>query len=180
MRDVAAAGRALRVLVLADTHAPRFWKGLPAGLRGPLAAADVVLHAGDVCVPTVLDELAAFAPVRAVLGNNDRDDVARWSHGPDGHVPDTLELDLAGLPVAMIHDAGAKQGRDQRMRRRFPAAELVVFGHSHLPLDEPNGVVHLFNPGSPADKRRQPRYTYGELEIHAGVLVRHEILTLER
>lgn len=178
-QDDTGTGR-IRVLVLADTHAPRFWKGLPAGLREPLEDADLVLHAGDVCVPSVLDELSAFAPVRAVLGNNDDADVARWSGGPDGAVPETLELDLAGLPIAMIHDAGAKQGRDRRMARRFPGAALVVFGHSHIPLDDPDGAVHLFNPGSPTDKRRQPRFTYGVLEIADGVVLRHDILPLER
>ncbi|MEH0111215.1 metallophosphoesterase family protein [Tersicoccus sp. MR15.9] len=172
----------LRVLVLSDTHAPRFWKGVPDGLREPLAAADVILHAGDVCTPAVLDDLAAHAPLHVVRGNNDGEDVAAWSGSgagvPSRGVPETLALDLAGLVVAMIHDAGPKQGRDRRMRRRFPEAGLVVFGHSHIPLDEPAGAVHLFNPGSPTDKRRQPRATYGELLIEDGVLVRHTIVPL--
>ncbi|OMH24779.1 YfcE family phosphodiesterase [Tersicoccus phoenicis] len=172
---------ALRVLVLSDTHAPRFWKGVPAGLRDPLAAADVILHAGDVCTTAVLDELAAHAPIHVVRGNNDGDDVAAWD-GADGGdsrgVPETVELDLGGLTVAMIHDAGPRQGRDRRMRRRFPDAGLVVFGHSHIPLDDADGAVHLFNPGSPTDKRRQPVATYGELIIAGGCLLRHAIVPL--
>lgn len=152
----------MRVVVLSDTHAPRHWKALPAGLVAPLQEADLILHAGDVCTPGVLDTLAEFAPVRAVLGNNDGPDVAAWG------APETLDLDLEGVRVAMIHDSGAKQGRDRRMRRRFPGADLVVFGHSHIPLDEPDGAVPLFNPGSPTDKRRQPVGTYGVLEIEDG------------
>lgn len=169
----------LRVLVLSDTHAPRFWKAVPDGLHAPLAAADLILHAGDVCTPGVLDELAAFAPLHVVRGNNDGDDVAAWggSAGSDV-VPGTLELDLAGLRVAMIHDAGPRRGRDRRMRRRFPDAGLVVFGHSHIPLDEPDGAVPLFNPGSPTDKRRQPQATYGELLVEDGCLVGHTIVPL--
>ena len=118
----------MRVVLLSDTHAPRFWKALPSGVAAHLAGADLILHAGDVCVPGVLDELAAYAPVRVVLGNNDGPDVAAWG------APETLELELEGLRVAMIHDAGPKQGRAARMARRFPGAGLVVFGHSHRQL----------------------------------------------
>ena len=163
-----------RLLVVSDTHAPRHWKSLPPSLVPLLEQADLVLHAGDVCVPAVLDELAAYAPVRVVLGNNDGPDVAAWGAG----VTETLSLDVDGLRVAMIHDAGPRPGRGRRMRRRFPDADLVVYGHSHIPMDVVDDGTHLFNPGSPADKRRQPRHTAGVLEIAAGELVRHEIVTL--
>ncbi|WP_409484632.1 metallophosphoesterase family protein [Arsenicicoccus dermatophilus] len=162
----------MRVLVLADTHSPRRWKALPEGLREPLAAADLVLHAGDVCEPSVLDTLAAYAPVHVVLGNNDGADVAAWG------ATETLELELGGVLVAMIHDAGPRGGRAARMHRRFPQARLVVYGHSHIPLDEPEGPVHLFNPGSPTDRRRQPVGTYGLLELTGGRVVRSEIVPL--
>ena len=119
----------MKVAVLSDTHAPRYWKACPPEVAGRLDGVDLILHAGDVCRAGVLEELAAFAPVRAVLGNNDTPDVAAWG------APETLELDLDGLAVAMVHDAGPAQGRTGRLRRRFPGAELVVFGHSHIPLD---------------------------------------------
>jgi uncharacterized protein len=160
----------LRVVVLADTHAPRRWKTCPAEVARHLRRADVILHAGDVCVAAVLDELAEYAPVHAVLGNNDRPDVAAWG------APETAELDLAGLSVAMIHDSGAKAGRLRRMRHRFPAAGLVVFGHSHVPLDESGEGLRIFNPGSPTDRRRQPRGTLGVLRIEDGHLLRAGIV----
>lgn len=152
-------------MVLSDTHAPRHWKSLPPRVAEHLAGADTILHAGDVCVPFVLDELAEFAPVHVVRGNNDGPDVAAWG------APDTLTLDLDGLTVAMIHDSGPKDGRAARMRRRFPDADLVVFGHSHIPLDETGAGLRIFNPGSPTDKRRQPHGTLGVLEISGGELV---------
>ena len=167
----------MRVVLLSDTHAPRFWKGLPPAVAAHLVGADLILHAGDVCVPTVLDELAAYAPVRVVQGNNDGPEVAAWG------APETLALELDGLRVAMVHDAGARQGRTARMHRRFPAADLVVFGHSHIPLDESEtfadgGSVRIVNPGSPTDKRRQPSRTLGLLEIDAGRVVDLRIVAL--
>jgi uncharacterized protein len=158
------------VAVLADTHAPRRWRSCPAPVAGWLRGVDVILHAGDVCIPAVLDELAAFAPVRVVRGNNDGPDVAAWG------APDTLELDAGGLRLAMVHDAGPAVGRAARMRRRFPDADLVIFGHSHIPLDESAAGLRIFNPGSPTDRRRQPRGTIGLLEISAGHLVSAQIV----
>ena len=151
--------------MLSDTHAPRYWKACPPEVARRLDGVDLILHAGDVCRATVLEELAAFAPVRAVLGNNDEPDVAAWG------APETLRLDLDGLPAAMVHDAGPAAGRTRRLRRRFPGAELVVFGHSHIPLDLTADGVRIFNPGSPTDRRRQPRGTMGLLRVEDGQLV---------
>lgn len=139
-------------------------------MAGYLRGADLILHAGDVCVPSVLDELAVFAPVKVVLGNNDEAGVAAWG------ATETLEFDLDGLPVAMVHDSGPAKGRTARMRRRFPRAELVVFGHSHIPMDETGDGVRIFNPGSPTDRRRQPRGTVGVLRVENGGLVEASIV----
>ena len=85
------------------------------------------MHAGDVCAASVL-ELSAYAPVHAIIGNSDGPDVAAWG------AIETTELNLGGMQVGMIHDAGPKEGRLARLRRRFPEANLVIFGHSHIPL----------------------------------------------
>ncbi|WP_245667967.1 metallophosphoesterase family protein [Actinomadura macra] len=160
----------VRAVAISDTHAPRRWKSCPAEVAEHLRGADVILHAGDVCVASVLDELAAFAPVHAVLGNNDGPDVAGWG------APERLELDLDGLAVAMVHDSGQARGRTARMRRWFPSADLVIFGHSHIPLDETGDGVRIINPGSPTDRRRQPHGTLGLLDISDGRLVRAQII----
>ncbi|MEV0969230.1 metallophosphoesterase family protein [Microtetraspora glauca] len=157
----------MKVVVLSDTHAPRRWKSCPPRVAERLRDADVILHAGDVCVPSVLDELAAYAPVHVVKGNNDV---------PDLVAPETLELDLGGVSVAMIHDSGQARGRITRMRRRFPSADLVIFGHSHIPLDETEEGLRVFNPGSPTDRRRQPYGTLGVLLIDDGSLVEATIV----
>ena len=161
----------MRIAVLADTHAPRRWRSCPPAVARNLEGVDLILHAGDVCRAFVLEELAGFAPVRAVLGNNDAADVADWG------APEALTLDLDGLQVAMVHDAGPARGRAARVRRRFPGADLVVFGHSHIPLDLAEGEgPRLLNPGSPTDRRRQPRGTMALLRVEAGDLVQARIV----
>jgi len=163
----------MQVVVLADTHAPRRWKSCPPAVAAWLRRADAILHAGDVCVGSVLDELAGYAPVHAVVGNNDAPDVVAWGARP------TLETELAGLKVSMIHDAGAADGRLRRMRTTFPHADVVVYGHSHIPLDARNGGFRIFNPGSPTDRRRQPHGTIGLLEIDSGSLVSARIVEVD-
>jgi putative phosphoesterase len=160
----------MRVAVLSDTHAPRFWKRCPARVAEHLVCVDRILHAGDVCTADVLDELRAFAPVTAVVGNNDGPDIAAWG------ATETVELDLAGVKVAMIHDSGPAPGRLARMRRRFPSADLVVFGHSHIPLDDAADGLRIFNPGSPTDRRRQPAGTMGLLDLDGGEIVGAQIV----
>ncbi|MGH3167958.1 MAG: metallophosphoesterase family protein [Trebonia sp.] len=162
-----------RAVVLSDTHAPRRWKSCPAAVASALRGADRILHAGDVCTAAVLDELAQYAPVTAVVGNNDGPDVPAWG------AAETAAFDLDGLRVAMIHDSGAAAGRLPRMRRMFPEADLVVFGHSHIPLDSgpaPDGGLRIFNPGSPTDRRRQPHGTIGVLRIDGGALLGAQII----
>ncbi|HEX3828474.1 MAG TPA: metallophosphoesterase family protein [Sporichthyaceae bacterium] len=163
----------MNVVVLADTHAPRRWRGCPPWVAGQLRSADLILHAGDVCVAGVLDELSEFAPVRAVCGNNDGLDIRAWG------AADTAEFDVDGLRIAMIHDSGQATGRTARMRRRFPDADLVVFGHSHIPLDETADGIRIFNPGSPTDRRRQPRGTLGVLRIEDSRLVEARIVAAD-
>jgi len=160
-------------VVLADTHAPRRWRRCPPEIARYLRGADLIAHAGDVCTADVLDELSAYAPVRAVRGNNDGADVAAWG------APETLEWDLAGLAVAMVHDGGKASGRCARLHRQFPAARVVLFGHSHIPLDQTADGVRIFNPGSPTDRRRQPHGTFGLLHVDDGQLIQAQIIGVD-
>jgi len=159
--------------VLADTHAPRRWRVCPPVIARYLRGADLVLHAGDVCTASVLDDLASYAPVRVVRGNNDGPEVAAWG------APEIMELDLAGLPVAMVHDSGQAAGRCARLGRRFPSAHLVVFGHSHIPVDQAADGLRIFNPGSPTDRRRQPHGTFGLLNIDDGRLIEARLIPVD-
>jgi putative phosphoesterase len=158
----------MEVVVLADSHLTGGLDALSTQLLDALAVADVVLHAGDVTSPRALAELESVTTAYAVLGNNDRALV--------GALPETRQLDLDGVSVAMVHDSGPRQGRPRRLHRRFPGIDLVVFGHSHVPINEMGeGGQLLFNPGSPTQRRSQPHRTFGRLRIARGVILHHDI-----
>ena len=162
------AAKGLLAAVIADTHIPRRARGLPEALIPHLERADLILHAGDLMDPALLGELAAYAPTEAVRGNLDP---------PGLDLPETIELELGGARVAMIHDSGRKQGRRRRLLRRFPEARVVIFGHSHIPFLEDEDGLMLLNPGSPTDRRRQPRHTFALLRAEERG-VRAEIVPL--
>jgi uncharacterized protein len=152
----------VNVLAIGDTHVPDFAPTLPEWIVPHLEWAEQILHTGDATSPDVLAELGAYAPLRAVMGNCDGWDVAAWG------APEQLELELAGVRIAMVHDSGLTKGREARMRRRFPEADLVLFGHSHQPLFERGQEVALLNPGSPTWKRRALEPTVARLVVERG------------
>lgn len=162
----------VNVVVLADTHIPDgSGRALDDRVLAAVADADVVLHAGDVTGADLLDRLRELAPVQAVLGNNDV--------GLRASLPEELELELEGVVVALVHDAGPARGRPGRLARRFPKADLVVFGHSHMPEDVVcAGGPRLFNPGSPTQRRRAPSRTFGLLCVRDGRIERLEHVAL--
>lgn len=166
----------VRVVVLADTHLhdrDLSRRDLPDHAWDLIRQCDVVLHAGDVLEVGLLRRLAGMATTYAVLGNNDLALV--------GQLPETRVIDLAGVCVAMIHDSGRRAGRPKRLRSRFPGADIVVFGHSHIPCDEVglDGQV-LFNPGSATTRRSQPACTLGRLVLAQGRIVERQIVSLGR
>ena len=126
-----------------------------------LRSADLIVHAGDFSHPSVLAELREVGPVAAVHGNVDSPELRR-------ELPESLVLDLGGVTLAVIHDAGPRTGRLERLRARFPDADAVVFGHSHLPLHERRGDFQIFNPGSPTERRRAPHRSIGEATVSDG------------
>jgi putative phosphoesterase len=145
----------VRLLLLADTHVPNRALDLPAQVWDEVAKADVVLHAGDWVAPELLDELdARAARLVACWGNND---------GPAlrSRLPERAEVTLEGLRFTVVHDTGAATGREARISRLYSDSDVVVFGHSHIPWDTATGTgLRLLNPGSPTDRRRQPRCSY--------------------
>jgi hypothetical protein len=141
------------IAIVADTHLPRGTRHLSEKCLQLLLGSELILHAGDLVSQAALDELSSLGPpVLAVHGNVDEPALA-------ARLPATLEIELDGVKLAMTHDAGPARARLARLRRRFPNADAVVFGHSHIPLHEAADGFQIFNPGSPTDRRRQPERT---------------------
>jgi uncharacterized protein len=155
----------MRVAVISDTHMPRGARRLPDGCVERLRAADLVLHAGDVASASFLSELEELGPpVLAVYGNVDEPALRAT-------LPETRVVDADGTRIALVHDAGPRAGREERLARRFPGCDAVVYGHTHLPQVERVGNLWVLNPGSPTERRRAPARTMLELWIDRQTLV---------
>ena len=162
----------MRLAIVSDTHLPRGARAIPAACIERMRAADAILHAGDFMEHSVLADLRALGPpVHAVAGNVD---------APELHVelPATRIVQAEGVRIAMLHDSGPAEGRFERLRRRFPDAQAVVFGHSHLPLLEARDGFAIFNPGSPTERRRAPHHTMGMATVD-GDRIEFELIALD-
>jgi putative phosphoesterase len=164
----------VRLAIIADTHLPRGARALPAACVERLRAADLILHAGDLSTLEVLAGLEALGPpVAAVQGNVDDERLV-------ARLPVERVVEAGGAKIALVHDAGPAAGRLARLARRFPGADAAVFGHSHVPLHERDAATgfQIFNPGSPTERRRQPRHTMGLARVEDGA-VRFEHVELD-
>jgi putative phosphoesterase len=164
----------VRIAVISDTHFPTRGTRLPEACLEFLGCADLILHAGDF---STVDALAAVRglgpPVIAVRGNVDDAAVRRA-------LPPEVEVDLSGHRLAMVHDAGPARERMSRLRKRYPSADVVVFGHSHVPVVEqdPDGFT-IVNPGSPTDRRRQLHHTMAVIDLLPGRAAYAQVVILD-
>jgi len=155
----------MRIIVVSDTHMPRSAKSIPAPLREALTTADYILHAGDWCVPDAVRAFEAYAPVDGVAGNNDVRELAErfgWRK----------RLNLGGIRIGIVHGHGTGGTTESRARQAFKneKVDVILFGHSHVPLNRRDGGVLMFNPGSPTARRRQPHHSFGIWDIEDGIL----------
>jgi putative phosphoesterase len=140
----------VRIAVIADTHLPRGGRRLPDDCIERLRAADVILHAGDIVAASALAELRKLGPpVEAVCGNMDEEALR-------ARLPEERTLDLDGVRIGLVHVPGPRQGREERLRARFPGCEAVIYGHTHVPQITRQAGVWILNPGSPTERRSAP------------------------
>jgi putative phosphoesterase len=164
----------VRIGVVSDTHLPRFGQALPRALRDGLheAGVDLIVHLGDFTEPAVAELFGAIAPFEAVAGNNDPPELVA-AYGRHRVIV------VAGVRIGLTHgDLGRGRTTPERAVSSFAteAVDLILFGHSHIPLlrrvtDGP----WLLNPGSPTDRRRQRRYSWGLVELTAAGAIQPEL-----
>ncbi|MCU1518556.1 MAG: phosphoesterase, family [Pseudarthrobacter sp.] len=165
----------LRLLLISDTHVPNRARDLPAQVWAAVESADVVLHAGDWVTAGLLDQFERRSRrLVGVYGNNDGAELRR-------RLPEQADVMLDGVRVAMVHETGPARGRGERAEALYPDADVLVFGHSHIPWDTitPRGL-RLLNPGSPTDRRRQPVCTYMTAEVDGGALRKVELVEVRK
>jgi putative phosphoesterase len=146
-----------RIGVISDTHIPHF-KKLPVSIWEHFAGVELIIHAGDLSILSVISELETIAPVVAVQGNVEEDKVVR-------KLPIKREIVVGHCRIGVVHILGDSQNRERIARQEFPNAHCVVFGHSHIPWNQEYTGLLLFNPGSATDRRRQPRCSIGLLYV---------------
>lgn len=122
-----------------------------------LERAELILHTGDLTAASVLEELAAFAPVIAVHGNMDEPTLR-------AELPGRRVVEGEGLRIGLVHDARGATGRHERLVRDFPGCDVIAYGHTHVPEVARVGDVWIVNPGSPTERRRAPAHTMIMLE----------------
>ncbi|WP_281177660.1 metallophosphoesterase family protein [Paenibacillus dakarensis] len=158
-----------KIGVVSDTHMPRMAKQLPAELVKGIISSDLIIHAGDWSSWGVYETLRGIAPVEGVAGNTDSKEI-------ENRLGLSKVIVIEGFRIGIVHGHGSKGTTESRALSAFSGQKVdcIIFGHSHIPLLKQIGDVILFNPGSPTDKRRQPQYSYGIIEIENGELnIRH-------
>jgi len=155
----------MKVGVVGDTHLPRFGAALPMALRDGLRreGVELIVHVGDFTGSEVPALFEALAPLAAVAGNNDAPAVAaRFGR--------RKVVAVAGVRIGLVHGDGRSGTTVTRSVAAFAddPVDVICFGHSHQPLCERRDACWLVNPGSPTDKRRQPRYSYAILDVARG------------
>jgi putative phosphoesterase len=151
------------IAVISDTHFPRRGPSLPEAVVERLRAADLIVHAGDWSDMATVRMVRGIGPPLVTVQGNVEEPAVRAA------LPRTAEVEIAGLRIGVVHDGGQASGRLSRLRARFPGVDLVVFGHSHIPLfDVADDGFMILNPGSPTERRRQPRHTMAEIRVSPG------------
>ena len=164
-----------KIIILSDTHISARAGKLPKTLLAACEEADLILHAGDWQTLDVFFELSAYAETVGVAGNVDPWEIV-------DRFGKKKIITVENLKIGIVHGDGIGKTTEQRALEAFgnDEVDLIIFGHSHIPLIKETAGATLFNPGSPTDKRMQPQYSYGILETGEEWTLRHIFFDKER
>ncbi|GAA0492939.1 metallophosphoesterase family protein [Salinibacillus aidingensis] len=159
----------MKIIVTGDTHISGKNKPLPHRLLTACEEADLIIHTGDWKSPEIYQTLREYAEVKGVYGNVDGEEIT-------DQFPIKDRLDVKGYKIGIVHGHGEKKTTEKRAIEAFQEdmPDILIFGHSHIPLIRYFKKTLLMNPGSPTDKRKLPFYSFGVLEI--GEELRTEIV----
>jgi uncharacterized protein len=162
----------MKIIVLSDTHMPKRAKSLPKRLLDELKDANLIIHAGDWQTIDVYNQLTTFAKVEGVYGNVDNENIKEM-------FPEKQIVEVCGFKIGITHGHGTGKTTEKRAIQKFEGemVNCIIFGHSHIPIKKYNNDILLFNPGSPTDKRRQEKYSFGVITIGDTLAAEHIYFT---
>ncbi len=157
----------MKIVVLSDTHIPESAKDLPEAVYADLKDAQLILHAGDLTSVEFLKKLEKIAEVKAVCGNMDEPDLQKM-------LPAKQIVRAGKFSIGLMHGCGHPDDLVNLAVKEFAKDKpnIVIFGHSHKPLNMHKCGMLIFNPGSPTDKIFANINTYGIITIDNTVNVR--------
>lgn len=149
----------MKIGVVSDTHC----HAIPKQVINDFKHVDLIVHAGDFCTLAEAGIFENLKKVVGVCGNMDGEDVRK-------KYPEKQVFECDGVKIGVYHGAGAKSGILEQVKEKFAGddVDVVIFGHSHEPLNKKIGNVLYFNPGSPNDNVFAPYRSYGILDIASG------------
>lgn len=157
----------MRLGIISDTHGM-----LRPEVFEAFEGVDMILHAGDIGPPSILTELEAIAPVKAVWGNTDGFDIRAI-------VPEVLETRIEGTDFVILHGHQFGSPNPARLVAAHPKAEVIIYGHTHMPLLETvDIVVTVMNPGGAGARRFDLPASVGIMELEPGIPPRARLVAL--
>ncbi|KGP93229.1 phosphodiesterase [Pontibacillus chungwhensis BH030062] len=162
----------MRIIVVSDTHMPKKGGAFPESFIQELREVDLIIHAGDWSSIEIYEALTYYGEVKGVYGNVEEDDIVEL-------LPEKLLIKIDGYKIGVVHGHGEKKTTEKRVIEAFENEEvdLIIFGHSHLPLTRWVKKTLLFNPGSLMDKRKLPYASYGIIDTSNGLQCTHQYIT---
>lgn len=158
----------MKIAILSDTHLKRVSETLEALFENHLSDKDLIVHAGDVVSLEIVDFLRQ-RPFHGVSGNMDPLDV-------QSVLPSKKIFEVEGHRFGLIHGWGPSGGLEERIQSQFTDVDVIIFGHSHHPLNRVKAGVLLFNPGTATGYSPEGVHSIGVLDV--GESIRGEIITL--